>query len=114
MDSAGNLFIADSYNYRIRKVTVGGTISTIAGNGTNGYSGDGGPAIGASLNYLILQDINHRFFWQLVANGEAPDPATRGQRRLTAAYADIKRHVQALRTNGNGVEVIQHWLMKTG
>ena len=43
-DSAGNLYIADSFNNRIRKVAVGGTISTIAGTGDFGYSGDDGPA----------------------------------------------------------------------
>ena len=48
VDSAGNLFIADSLNYRIRKVS-GGTITTVAGNGTYGFSGDGGPAASASL-----------------------------------------------------------------
>src|SRR5271157_2250007 len=48
VDSAGNLYIADTYNDRIRKVS-GGTITTVAGNGTNGFSGDGGPATSASL-----------------------------------------------------------------
>src|SRR5271157_2356151 len=49
-DSAGNLYIADSGNQRIRKVS-GGTITTIAGNGMQGFSGDGGPATSASLTY---------------------------------------------------------------
>jgi len=49
-DSAGNLFIADTANHRIRKVDVNGLITTVAGAGTNGYSGDGGPATNASLN----------------------------------------------------------------
>jgi sugar lactone lactonase YvrE len=48
LDSAGNLYIADRGNNRIRKVT-GGTITTVAGNGTMGFSGDGGPATSASL-----------------------------------------------------------------
>jgi sugar lactone lactonase YvrE len=51
VDSAGNLYIADTYNYRIRKVTPGGVIATLAGNGTYGYSGDGGPATSAELAY---------------------------------------------------------------
>ena len=51
VDTAGNLFIADSWNSNVRKVTPGGVISTVAGNGTPGYSGDGGPAASAMLNY---------------------------------------------------------------
>ena len=52
VDGAGNLYIADSGNNRIRKVDVAtGTISTIAGTGEWGYSGDGGPAIEAQLRY---------------------------------------------------------------
>ena len=47
-DSAGNLYIADTFNHRIRKVS-GGTITTVAGNGVGGFSGDGGPATNASL-----------------------------------------------------------------
>src|SRR5262249_4009291 len=47
VDSAGNLFLSDSA--RIRKVS-GGLISTIAGNGLSGYSGDGGPALNALLS----------------------------------------------------------------
>jgi sugar lactone lactonase YvrE len=49
-DGAGNLLFGDEGNSRIRKITSAGIISTIAGNGTAGYSGDGGPATEASLN----------------------------------------------------------------
>src|SRR5207249_744915 len=50
-DRSGNLFIADAGNSRIRKVTPTGVISTAAGNGTPGFSGDGGSATSAQLNY---------------------------------------------------------------
>jgi sugar lactone lactonase YvrE len=50
-DAADNLFIADALNNRIRKVTPDGVISTVAGNGTEGFSGDGGPATSAQLWY---------------------------------------------------------------
>jgi sugar lactone lactonase YvrE len=50
MDTNGNVYLADGYNHRIRKVFAStGTIATVAGNGTSGYSGDGGPAIDAEL-----------------------------------------------------------------
>jgi uncharacterized protein (TIGR03437 family) len=48
LDFSGNLYIADSNNFRIRKVS-GGTIATVAGNGTNGSGGDGGPALSAQF-----------------------------------------------------------------
>ena len=51
VDAAGNLYIADSWNYVIRKVSPSGTITTIGGNHTYGYSGDGGPATGAQLSW---------------------------------------------------------------
>ncbi|HUI80746.1 MAG TPA: hypothetical protein VLY24_22630 [Bryobacteraceae bacterium] len=50
IDSAGNLYIADTFNNRIRKVS-GNVITTIAGTGIAGFSGDGGPATKAQLNF---------------------------------------------------------------
>ncbi len=50
LDSSGNLYIGDGGNNVIREVTTSGTISTIAGNGTAGYSGDGGPATSAEFS----------------------------------------------------------------
>ena len=49
VDASGNLYIADWANNRIRKVTAG-VITTIAGNGDPGYTGDGGPAVSAELS----------------------------------------------------------------
>jgi sugar lactone lactonase YvrE len=51
VDGAGNLYIADSLNVRIRKVTPGGTITTVAGNGTVGYNGDNIAATSAELQF---------------------------------------------------------------
>jgi CRISPR/Cas system CMR-associated protein Cmr3 (group 5 of RAMP superfamily) len=49
LDRNGNLYIADQTNERVRKVTASGVISTVAGNGTQGYAGDGGAATSAEL-----------------------------------------------------------------
>jgi hypothetical protein len=54
LDPSGNLFIADSRNQRIREVVQAtGDIVTVAGNGSFGYSGDGGPATSAMLDYAF-------------------------------------------------------------
>ncbi len=71
-DTAGNLYISDAGNQRIRKVTPAGIISTVAGNGGSGYTGDTGPATQTTLynpvgvvvdragNILIADQSNHR------------------------------------------------------
>jgi cysteine-rich repeat protein len=51
VDGLGNLFIADAGNNRIRRVDTQGIITTVAGSGTGGFSGDGGPATSAQLNF---------------------------------------------------------------
>jgi uncharacterized protein (TIGR03437 family) len=51
LDKSGNIYVADSKNNAIRKFTPGGTISTIVGTGTAGYTGDGGPASKAALSH---------------------------------------------------------------
>ncbi len=50
VDGAGNLYIADGSNNRIRKISTTGVMSTVAGNGSKGFSGDGGPATSAAIS----------------------------------------------------------------
>src|SRR4029078_901744 len=69
---AGNLFIADSGNHCVRRLAPDGTITTVAGTGTPGFSGDRGPALNAQLNQpsslavdsqdnlFIVDRLNHR------------------------------------------------------
>ena len=48
---SGNLYIADFNNHRVRRVNSSGTVTTVAGTGTAGYSGDGGPATSAEIDF---------------------------------------------------------------
>jgi sugar lactone lactonase YvrE len=72
LDSRENLYIADSGNDRVRKLDLGGHITTVAGTGTRGYGGDGGSAAAAELaqpvavavdasgNLYIVDSLNNR------------------------------------------------------
>ncbi len=64
VDGSDNLFIADSGNNRVLKIDSGGNITTIAGNGTSGYSGDGGAADNAALAdpYSVAVDSSGNLF----------------------------------------------------
>jgi sugar lactone lactonase YvrE len=85
IDSSGNLYFADTENHRIRRIdATTGIITTVAGDGTQAFSGDGGPAITASLDsprntaiapstLLTLADTGNQRIRQLTA---APAPAT--------------------------------------
>src|SRR6266849_9892734 len=83
-DAAGNLYFSDTFNCRIRRVDARtDVISTVAGNGDKGYSGDGGPATGASLNepYGIVLDRAGNIF--------TADRLNRRVRRIDAASGVI-------------------------
>lgn len=72
LDGLGSLYIADQFNYRVRKINSAGVISTVAANGTSGFSGDGGPVLAAQVSntneivispqgdLVICDDINNR------------------------------------------------------
>jgi sugar lactone lactonase YvrE len=79
-DASGNLYIADTGNNVIRKVGPSGGITTVAGNATAGFSGDGGPAVSAQLSrpfsvavdasgYLYIADNNNYVIRKVGASG---------------------------------------------
>jgi uncharacterized protein (TIGR03437 family) len=91
--SAGNLYIADSSNQRIRKVSSNGTITTLAGNGVAGFSGDGGLATSASLDFplgiamdsagtLYVADGNNNRIRRVSPNGVITTAAGNGAGRF--------------------------------
>jgi hypothetical protein len=96
-DSVGNLYIADSGNNVIRKVDTSGTIATVAGNGTAGYSGDGLAATQAQLNQprgvavdsagnMYIADTNNDFLRKVDAGGVITTVAGNGSNGVSCPF----------------------------
>jgi len=94
VDGAGNLYIADSENNCVRKVSSNGTITTFAGTGFAGFSGDGGAAASAQLDYpqgvaldgsgnLLIADLDNYRVRKVSANGTITTVAGNGTYGLT-------------------------------
>ena len=87
VDSSGNIFIADSYNFEIREVSASnGVLNTLAGNQTDGYNGDGISSTNAELNYpygialdgagdIFIADLNNDRVRKLSPNAQFPATA---------------------------------------
>jgi uncharacterized protein (TIGR03437 family) len=133
MDAVGNLYVADTDNGVIRKITPGGgTISTYAGNGFNAYSGDGGPATQASLNHprgvavdasgnLYIADTNNNRIRVVLPNGNIytvagtgaiqsggdGGPATRAQLNFpTGVAVDTSGNVYVADTQNSNIRLL--------
>jgi sugar lactone lactonase YvrE len=90
-DSAGNVYIADSWSYRVRRVDLNGVIQTIAGTGDNGYSGDGGRATAAALGFIQALAVDSSL------NIYVSDALNHVVRRISAAGT-----IQTVAGNGTG------------
>ena len=107
LDASGNIYIADSNNNRIRKVTSG-TITTFAGNGTQGFSGDGGAATSAELyrpGALALDTTGDLYFPDSfnnrvrVVGATPPPPPTVTSLSRTSAALDTSGSITVTGTN---------------
>ncbi|MBL8819771.1 MAG: hypothetical protein JNL58_27345 [Planctomyces sp.] len=135
IDSAGMLYISDTWNHCVRRVNLrSGLITTIAGNGTAGYSGDGGPATSATFDYvmcvsldpaeqnLIITDLNnHRIRSLNLESGIVQTIAGNGQQGVPAdgepavqsplkdpraAVADAAGNLYILERGGHALRVV--------
>ena len=116
-DAAGNLYISDRANQRIRKIDTAGRISTIAGVGAAGYSGDGGTAILAKLNNpsgiavdsagnVFFADMGNNRIRKISASGTITTLAGTGAARFTgdggpAASAAVN-HAEGIAVDSKG------------
>jgi uncharacterized protein (TIGR03437 family) len=112
VDSAGNLYIADGFNNRIRKIS-NGIITTVVGNGTQGFSGDNGPATGAQLshpygvavdsagNLYIADSLNNRI--RKISNGIITTVAGNGTQGFSGDNG-LATGAQLYRPNGVAVD----------
>jgi RHS repeat-associated protein len=107
LDSQNNIYIADSCNNRVRKITASsGIITTVAGSSGSGYSGDGGPATSATMFWptAVAVDASSNIYILEGRTSAAPNPANCGLREVLAANNSTGYGAGNIYTiGGNGV-----------
>ena len=91
-DGAGDVYLGDRINFRVRKVDPAGIITTVAGSGKEGYSGDGGPALDADLGTPHGVAVD--------AAGTSTSPTTTTAARSARSTRRIISTVAGMRTAG--------------
>jgi uncharacterized protein (TIGR03437 family) len=88
VDGVGNLFVADIYSNRICRITPGGIVTTAAGNGTEGFSGDGGAATSAQLHHPSAVAIDDAGTLFILDHNQYEENAPEGNRRIRKVSSD--------------------------
>ncbi len=112
-DAAGNLYVADEQNHRVRRISRDGTVTTVAGNGESWFSGDGGPATEARLSFpadvavdgagnLYIADSGNHRVRRVLPDGTVETVAGNG---AVGSGGDGGPAVEAQLTNPEGVAV---------
>jgi uncharacterized protein (TIGR03437 family) len=98
VDGRGNIFVADAANNRVRKIAPNGTISTVAGTGVNGFSGDGGLAASANLNqpYGLAVDAAGNLFIADLGNARVREVTLNGNIQTVAGGGSLAANGTAL------------------
>jgi trimeric autotransporter adhesin len=109
-DSAGNLYIADENDSRIRKVSPAGIISTVAGNGSKSFSGDGGLATSAALNtpQTVAVDATGNVFIADYANGRIRKVSANGI--ISTVAGNGATSISYTQSDGDGGPATNAWL----
>jgi uncharacterized protein (TIGR03437 family) len=94
VDPAGNLYIADTFNQKIRMVQTNGIIVTIAGTGISGYTGDGGPSAGATLSFPAAVSLDSQ------NNLYVTDSQNNAIRMMTPSSAIVNPGAPSIRAGG--------------
>jgi sugar lactone lactonase YvrE len=110
VDKAGNLYIADEEGNRVRKVS-GGKITTIAGTGINGYSGDGGPGTSAMINepFGVAVDATGNVFVSDSFNNVVRKVDTSGMITTFATNSNFRYLAQMATDSANSLYVADLW-----
>jgi sugar lactone lactonase YvrE len=102
LDASGNLYILDQGNNRVRRVDAAGYISTVAGNGTVGATGDGGPATSAALSPLKAVTVDSYYNVYLGSTPVVPTVWSRDSRVRAVDTTGIIDTVVGISNNGDG------------
>jgi sugar lactone lactonase YvrE len=112
VDNFGNLFIVENAAHRVRKVTADGTISTVAGTGVAGNSGDGGPSVNAQFNWptAVTVDASNNLYVADTSNGQVRKVSPDG---IISTVASNLQDAQAVAIDASGsLFIAEHYLIQ--